>query len=165
MKTGRHRENFPTAIKVKIHNLINAQFKRIVLAHKYMERPSVRAWRYSAYSDVRFLLRKWPMWDLHWRNRGKSWTIYIFHQREAYESGRNIQLKGRRLQKSLKKIKNKSKYSLISKPISISQPAYNVRHSFKYLQHALGSKGKRGSYRSSQTPCTGSSSLYAVTCS
>lgn len=34
MKTGRHGENFPTAIKVKIHNLINVQFKRIVLAHK-----------------------------------------------------------------------------------------------------------------------------------
>lgn len=34
MKTARHAENFPTAIKVKIHNLINAQFERIVLARK-----------------------------------------------------------------------------------------------------------------------------------
>lgn len=44
-----------------------------------------------------------------------------------------IQLKGWRLQKSLIEDWREKKYNLISKPIWISQPSYNVGHYFKYI--------------------------------
>lgn len=42
-------------------------------------------------------------------------------------------VKGAKIAKELNLGRGEKKYNLISKPISISQPAYNVRRYFKHL--------------------------------
>lgn len=80
--------------------------------------------------DMKMLLWKWPMGGL-WllRKRGKSLTIYIFHQ-EARGECENA---GKRITKTSQSIKEIQ--AIFLEPIPISQDFDNVIHYVKYPKH------------------------------